>query len=194
MILKKIVVLTGFVILIMITTLITFAEEAATVPADSGVVASDQKAALQNENDTQWAWGEVTNVDSQAKKFTLKYLDYETDQEKELVLTVDEKTTFENIQGLDDIKIKDTLSIDYIVGADNKNIAKNISFEKPDSLPAASTQPVENTKSTELPPVPEQPVEASQPAVQSETSSAPSAAVNDVPAPEPASAAQGQAQ
>jgi hypothetical protein len=174
---KKIAVLAGFVILIMIIPLITFAEDTITVPATS-VVASDQQAVAQNENDTQWAWGEVTNVDSQAKTFTLKYLDYETDQEKELVLNVDEKTAFENIKGLDEIKIKDTLSIDYLVGADNKNIAKNVSFEKPDSTS----------------PVSEKPADVSEPIVQSETPVAPPAAVNESPEPESAPVVQSQAQ
>jgi hypothetical protein len=190
---KKFVVLAGFVILVMFTTLFTFAQETITAPADSVVVTSEQQAVTPNENDTQWAWGEVTNVDNQAKSFTLKYLDYEADQEKELVINVDEKTTFENIQGFENIKIKDTLSIDYIVESGNKNIAKNISFEKPDSSSSASVQAIENTKAAESPSVAvEQPVEASGSIVQSEAASA-SAAVNDAPT-EPAPVVQGQAQ
>lgn len=118
--LKKITTLCALIVLIAGITLVAFAQEPA-VTEVSG-----------NENDTQWAWGEVTNTDILAKTFTLKYLDYEADQEKELVLTVDEKTVFENIKGLEEIKIKDTLSIDYVVSVDNKNIAKNISFEQQD--------------------------------------------------------------
>ncbi len=143
---KKFAFLSGFIILIMVTTLIAFAEEPVTAPAGSPAAPVDQQAAPKTENETQWAWGEVTNLDAQAKTLTLKYLDYETDQEKDLVLTVDEKTVFENIKSFDEIKINDTLSIDYTVGADGKNIAKNINFEKPDSSPAAPAQAAENTQ------------------------------------------------
>jgi hypothetical protein len=175
--LKKVAVLAGFVILIMLIPLVTFAEETAAV-SEGSMVISDQQAVAQNENDTQWAWGEVTNVDNQAKTFTLKYLDYESDQEKELVVTVDEKTSFENIKGLDEIKIKDTLSIDYLVGIGNKNIAKNVSFEKPDSLPTVA----------------EKPVDAAGSIIQSETPATLTATVDEASEPEPAPFVQGQIQ
>lgn len=134
---KKFALLSGFIILIMITALAAFAQEPAAAPADQAAVPAEQQEGSKSENDTQWAWGEVTSLDAPAKTLTLKYLDYETDQEKDLVLTVDEKTVFENIKSLDEIKVNDTLSIDYTVGADGKNTAKNINFEKPDSSPAA---------------------------------------------------------
>lgn len=148
--LKRATVFSIFIILIMVVTLIAFAEEPIMAPADSTAVSSDQQVAPKNTNETQWAWGEVTNLDVQAKTLTLKYLDYETDQEKDLVLTVNEKTTFENIKSLDEIKIKDTLSIDYMLGVDGNNIAKNINFEKTDSSPIAVTQAAENTKPAEM--------------------------------------------
>jgi len=173
---KKPIFLSVFIILIMVTTLIAFADEPAVTSATP--VSSD----------TQWAWGEVTNLDNQAKTFTLKYLDYETDQEKELILAIDDKTTFENIKSLDEIKIKDTLSIDYVVGADNKNIAKNISFEKPDVVTTTPAQTTEAVKPLEMPSVTEQPAiksetpvvstEAEQPAP--EAQSAPIAEQNPV--------------
>lgn len=110
------------------------------------------------ENDIQWAWGDVVSLDVPAKTVTIKYLDYETDQEKELVLTVDEKTTFENIKALEEIKLKDTLSIDYMVTIDNKNIAKNISLEKPDELPA-SLEPKDDLQPKETTMIPQVPAE-----------------------------------
>jgi len=85
-----------------------------------------------SDSGTQWVWGEVVNVDSLGKTFTLKYLDYETDQEKELSLAVDDVTSYQNFKSLDDIQPKDNLSIDYIV-KDGKNIAKSISLEKSES-------------------------------------------------------------
>ncbi|MDD5108475.1 MAG: hypothetical protein PHC29_03075 [Candidatus Omnitrophica bacterium] len=144
--LKKLTFLSGFIIFLMTITFTVSAEEPVVAPLDSTAISSDQQVVPKNTNETQWAWGEVTNLDVLAKTLTLKYLDYETDQEKELVLTVDDMTAFENIKSLDEIKIKDTLSVDYMVSSDGKNIAKNINFEKPDSSTAAITPVVENTK------------------------------------------------
>lgn len=154
---KKIIMDVVLVSSIILTAFFAFAQETAVIPAASVVPAVDQAVASGNENDTQWAWGEVTSLDAQAKTFTLKYLDYETDQEKDLVLAVNEKTTFENIKGLEELKLKDTLSIDYLVGADNQNIAKNISLEQPDAVaPAAPI--VQEAKPTDLEPAKQEPV------------------------------------
>ncbi len=95
----------------------------------------DVTAATQNEPEVEWVWGEVVSLDAQNKTFVVKYLDYENDQEREMTLNVDEKTSYENIKSIDEIKPKDTLSIDYTVTADSKNIAKNISLEKPEVAP-----------------------------------------------------------
>ena len=176
--LKKTVVLFGLVVMMAATGRMVFAEEAVVAPAaDPMVIDSNQQSTSPKETDMQWAWGEVTNLDNQANAVTLKYLDYETDQEKELVLIVDEKTTFENIKDFNELKLKDTLSIDYMVGADNKNIAKNISFEKPDISSSA--------------PVPSEAAAPSltQPTAQSETPVDSSIAVNEAPAPEAAESA-----
>jgi len=130
------------VLFITITTFIAYAEEAG---VSAPLVSTEPNYPVQNDNNAQWAWGEVTNLDSQAQTLTLKYLDYETDQEKELLLSIDEKTTYENIKGLDGIKVKDTLSVDYAAGPGDKYIAKNISLESPDALPPAPAQPDTNT-------------------------------------------------
>ncbi|MDP2766471.1 MAG: hypothetical protein Q8O41_03335 [Candidatus Methanoperedens sp.] len=202
---KKIVVLSGFAIGMMATAQIALAEEEAVAPTDSVVITSNQQAASQKENDMQWAWGEVTNLDNQAKTITLKHLDYETDQEKELVLVVDEKTVLENIKDFNELKLKDTLSVDYMMGVDNKNIAKNISFEKPDAASSASVPAVENTQPLTPPMSTEQPVvDAAQPATPSETpvdssiaADAAPASIEPAPAPvesEPVPAVQEQAQ
>lgn len=98
----------------------------------------------QNNPDTQWVWGEVSSMDTQNKAILVKYLDYETDQEKEIIINTDDKTTYENIKSIDEIKQKDTVSIDYIVSPDGKNIAKNISVEKPEN-----TQDVQEGNITE---------------------------------------------
>ncbi len=152
--LKKMLAVFVCAALIAVTTLIVFAAEEVLVDAENSVVSSADpivsitppQAPLQNENDTQWTWGEVVNLDGADKTITLKYLDYETDQEKDIVLIVDEKTTFENIKSFDEIKVKDTLSIDYMIGLDGKNIAKNVGLESPDASAAVPAQAVENIK------------------------------------------------
>ena len=81
--------------------------------------------------ETQWVWGEIVTVDAKNKSVLVKYLDYETDQEKEISITTDDKTTFEGVVNTEEIKPSDTVSIDYIIGADGKNVATNVSVEKP---------------------------------------------------------------
>ena len=203
---KKIVFLSVFIISIIAVSFVAFAEETPVLNADSATVTSNQQppAAVQEKNDAQWAWGEVTKLDNQAKTLTIKYLDYDVDSEKELVLVIDDKTTFENIKGLDELKLKDTLSIDYAAQPDNKNIAKNISLEKPDALEPVPAQ----TTKEEVKPVIEAPVStvAIQSTIQPETPVAAQAAISPAPAPaaeaapavepvsEPAPEVSGQAQ
>lgn len=93
-----------------------------------------------NDSNTQWVWGEVVIVDSQAKTLTLKYLDYETDQEKELLLATDDSTSYQNFRSLEDIQVKDNLSVDYI-SKDGKNIAKSVSLEKTEAAPQTALVP-----------------------------------------------------
>jgi hypothetical protein len=83
------------------------------------------------EPETQWVWGEVLSIDQQKKEITVKYLDYESDQEKQMAVLADDKTAYENVKSLDEIKAGDTAGIDYI-DLDGKLIAKNISLEKPE--------------------------------------------------------------
>lgn len=92
------------------------------------------KAEVSAEPEMQWLWGEVVSVDAANKRFLVKYLDYETDSEKELGLIVSEETTYENVKAIDEIKPLDAVSIDYIVNQDGSATAKNISVEKIESL------------------------------------------------------------
>lgn len=85
--------------------------------------------APQDESEMQWVWGEVVSVDTTSKSITVKCLDYETDQEKEMTVNVDDKTVYDNVKSIDEIKPNDTLSIDYIISADNHNLARNLSKE-----------------------------------------------------------------
>jgi len=117
------------------------------------------KSEIQTEPDIQWLWGEALSVDTQKNEIQVKYLDYETEQEKEATVIVDDKTTYENIKSLSDIKIKDTLSIDYVVSPEGKNIARNISIEKPE--PPAET-PGKEASSTETVPQDLEPADKTQ--------------------------------
>ena len=88
------------------------------------------------ESETQWVWGEVVSVDTAAKTIKVKYFDYDSDTEKEITVAMDDKTAYENVKSIDEIKPKDTLSIDYIIGPEGKVIAKNISVEKTEGVQA----------------------------------------------------------
>ncbi|MBI3991314.1 MAG: hypothetical protein HY350_04100 [Candidatus Omnitrophica bacterium] len=94
------------------------------------------KEAPSADTEAQWIWGDVVSIDTAAKTVLVKYLDYETDMEKEINISVDDKTAYENVKSIDEIKLQDTLSVDYIVNAGGKNIAKNISIERPEAVEA----------------------------------------------------------
>jgi hypothetical protein len=175
--LNKIIAGFGFTAIIVVMPFIAFAADEVTAGVENPVASSvapvvsvsNPPAPAPNENDTQWAWGEVTNLDSASKTITLKYLDYETDQEKNIAIVVDDKTTFENVKGLDEVKVKDTLSIDYIVGPDGKNIARNIGLESPDSPAAVPAQAAGENKQVDTQAAPQQPTASSEAAVEANT-------------------------
>jgi len=81
-----------------------------------------------------WIWGEVASVDLSKNQIAVRYLDYETDMEKEMLVAVDAKTIYENAVSLEEIKPLDSVSIDYILGADGQNLAKAVSVEKPQDI------------------------------------------------------------
>ncbi|HLD82434.1 MAG TPA: hypothetical protein VI976_00595 [Candidatus Omnitrophota bacterium] len=97
------------------------------------VFAEDIAGPSEPDLETQWVWGEVASLDIVNNIFAVRYLDYETDEEKELALSADEKTIYENAKSLLDIREHDTVSIDYVVVGD-KNIARTISVEKPENV------------------------------------------------------------
>lgn len=91
----------------------------------------------------QWIWGEVISIDNSNKQINIKYLDYETDTEKEMTFFVDENTTYEGVNSLLEINPQDTVSIDYII-KDTKNIARHITVEKPQDTTTEATPKKEN--------------------------------------------------
>src|SRR3989338_3267183 len=104
------------------------------------------------EEEVSWLWGEVKAVDPAASSLTVMYMDYQTDEEKEMVLTIDARTQFEVTNGLSGIKVGDTASIDYAVEG-GRNVARNISIEKIEVMPEAPAQP-EQTEKEPLPAAP----------------------------------------
>ncbi len=141
---------------VFINSIPVFAQEQAT---QGGAVPQ-----AQGQEDAQWVWGEVSSIDAENKAFVVKYLDYETDQEKEITINTDERTTYENIKSLEEMKANDTLSVDYTIGSDGKNIAKNVSIERPEIMPVSSpaaetapeNAPVQNQAPTPVSPPAEQ--------------------------------------
>lgn len=132
------IVLIAIFSLILIGIGSAFSQEASRAEVNPAV---PQEAAFEPE--TQWIWGEVISIDAAKGQAIVKYLDYENDIEKEITITVNEKTAYENLVSLDQLKPKDTVSIDYTVTSDEINIAKNISVEKPEEVLA----PIESTPS-----------------------------------------------
>jgi hypothetical protein len=143
-----------FILFIAMSTLVVFAQDAIVLNSNDLLPAPMLESSADMEGNMQWVWGEVTNLDTQANTFSLKYLDYENDQEKELAVVVDENTTYENVKNLNEIKIKDTLSVDYKVATDGRNIAKNISLEKPETFPADAQDSAAGNAQLSVPPAP----------------------------------------
>jgi hypothetical protein len=112
------------------------AQEQAAQPREDIEVGPD----IQNEPDIFWAWGEIVTLDPLTKSFTIRYLNYETDQEKEIVIATDDNTTYENIKSIDELKPKDTVSVDYVVSSEGRNIATNVGLELPEALDTAGNQ------------------------------------------------------
>lgn len=98
-------------------------------------------AASPEEENISWVWGEVKSVDPALSTATVIYMDYQTDEEKDLVLEVNAQTKFEGVEDLGALKVGDTAGIDYTI-IDGKNIAKNISVEKIEAMPEAVEEPI----------------------------------------------------
>lgn len=142
---KGIFVLSGLVLLLTLTMRLGFAEESMQPAATSAVEIKSQEpqdviGGTTTELETQWVWGEITSLDPQNKEITINYFDYETDAEKELKLSLGDNTKYENINSLSDLKLHDTISVDYVLGTDGKYTVRNISVEKPEESPIPSAK------------------------------------------------------
>lgn len=111
-----------------------FCQQDAPVPPEEKIIS---EAGPVGEN-VSWVWGEVKSVDYSSSSLTILYMDYQTDDERELALTVNQDTKFEGISDFNSLKAGDTAGIDYVTDID-KNIAKNISVEKLEEPPETSS-------------------------------------------------------
>jgi len=113
------------------------------------------------EPEIQWVWGEIISTNPINNELLVKYVDYDTDSEKEITISTDNKTTYENAKSIDEIKVGNSVSVDYAVSVDGKNLALNISLEKPEvvstpeegtSAPGMTPAEVPNQENTEAAP------------------------------------------
>lgn len=125
--LNKVLVLIIGAFLILIGTNIAFSKE-------ENISQAPLVQESSSESDVQWIWGEVTSVDAANNKVNVKYLDFENDIEKEIDITADEKTAYDNIGSINQLKPNDIVSIDYTSAPGGVNIAKNVSIEKPEEI------------------------------------------------------------
>ncbi len=146
---KKAVILFSALLLLSLGLNTAFSKE-------GDVVSGPPIPGVNAESEMQWVWGEVVLIDPVNKKVLLKYLDYETDMEKEISIIVDAQTFYDNISSLEQLRPGDPVSVDYIVDADGVNIARDISIEKPQELEDLQAPPAEENPgmapNSELPP------------------------------------------
>jgi hypothetical protein len=152
--LKTGLILAVTVFMVFISANLVFSEDQ-TNPATS-------TSQIQATPEPQWVWAEVLSLDPMNHQMTIKYLDYEADTEKEMMVNMDDNTTYENVKSLSEIKPQDTVSIDYITTAQGSNIAKNINVEKSEGIqplpnetiktaPQAQTETAANPETTTNP-------------------------------------------
>ena len=109
------------------------------------VVANAEKAqaiavpAVTNEKKTEWVWGEVVSVDPANKQIVIKHLDYESYEEVQTTLIINEKTLFENVTDLTGIKAGDHITVDYNIDGKN-NVADLVVVEKGEAAPGGSAK------------------------------------------------------
>lgn len=110
------------------------APAAAPAPEVTAAPAAEETAVPVEE--TRWLWAEVIAVDAANKQFTVKYLSYDSDEEKEMGLSVTDATKLENFSSLAEMAAGDNVSVDYVMDASGKATAKSVSLQK--AKPAAT--------------------------------------------------------
>ncbi len=122
--------------------LFIFALIAAVFPTAPLWSADDARTTLISEEPgIQWQWGEVVSVKPGDRLITVRYIDPESDKAMTMVLSVDEKTKFENAGSIDEIKPENSISFTYIAAASGQNIAKSVNLEKIEEVSSFSENP-----------------------------------------------------
>jgi len=84
------------------------------MPSTPSVATEEKESASKlQESPSEWMWGEVVSLDEGTKQITIKHLDYETYEEVQTTITIDDKTLFENAKEMKEIKPGDHLTVDY---------------------------------------------------------------------------------
>lgn len=82
----------------------------------------------QEEEELDYSWGKVSSVSS--NQLVVTEYDYDSDEEVDVTYTVDPKAELKNVESLKDIKVGDSVDIEYVV-IGGKKVAKIITVEKP---------------------------------------------------------------
>ena len=104
---------------------------------DTSQVAGETAAPVQTESvkaanpEEISIYGEIKSVNIATNSITVKYYDYDSDNEKSVEITADNTTKIEGVSTMNDIKQESWSDINYTV-VNGKNIAKSIIVEKED--------------------------------------------------------------
>lgn len=94
-------------------------------------------------------YGEVQAVNAASNSITVQYYDYDSDEEKNIDITLGADAKIENAKGINDIKKADWVDVTYEVSA-GKNMAKTVSVEKEEEvLPEGAPAPKEAPEDAE---------------------------------------------
>jgi len=81
----------------------------------------------QEEEEIEYSWGRISSVSS--NQIVVTEYDYDSDEEVDVTYIVDLKTKFRGVVSLKEIKIGDSVSIDYI-DTGGKKVAKVVDVER----------------------------------------------------------------
>jgi len=81
----------------------------------------------------EWLLGDVIALDSENNQLRVGYIDYDTEEEKEIAIQVDAETGYDNVSSLSEIKPGDVVSVDYITDSQGGALALNIRVDKSES-------------------------------------------------------------
>ncbi len=114
---RLVLIISAAVIILGFSATPVFSQQETTEEAGQGISAEE------------WLLGDVIALDLKNNQLTIGYIDFETYEEKEIDITVDSDTIFENVASLDYIKVDDAVAIDYIIDHKGQAIALNIRVE-----------------------------------------------------------------